>query len=357
MFVIDGGFSKAYQKETGIAGYTLIYNSHGMVLVSHEPLLYPRTEPLREEKDILSSTVALQYTQGQNPCEGYGYRGKSCRKVLQSWKSCFTHIRTVSLRSSNKTEIEQEKPLARENPVRAAFLLIFYFSLGKQGIFGQQPYLPDTRLPMPLQVIATAVPIYIEHLACGKKTGHQEAFHGMRVEFLCADTACRYLRGIKAHRADNGRKNSVWHARFSDIRGARGGNGFGEAKAYVAQKGAPQAVMQNPCQEIFHSLMGHCFFAALQEGNHLIMAEMTQEIQMHRQRCFSCRNDTGDFKNSRAADAEVRKLDFACIFRKDFAVSLHEDRAICTHALECLHEGGIGFYLHQRREQLGMVCP
>ncbi len=30
-------------------------------------------------------------------------------------------------------------------------------------------------------------------------------------------------------------------------------------------------------------------------------------------------------------------------FRKDFAVSLHEDRAICTHAFECLHEGGIGF--------------
>lgn len=62
LFVIDGGFSKAYQKETGIAGYTLIYNSHGMVLVSLS-LLFPRTEPLAEEKDILSSTVALQYTQ------------------------------------------------------------------------------------------------------------------------------------------------------------------------------------------------------------------------------------------------------------------------------------------------------
>ena len=35
---IDGGFSKAYQKTTGIAGYTLISNSHGFVLDSHEPL-------------------------------------------------------------------------------------------------------------------------------------------------------------------------------------------------------------------------------------------------------------------------------------------------------------------------------
>ncbi|SHI86065.1 fructose-1,6-bisphosphatase-3 [Dethiosulfatibacter aminovorans DSM 17477] len=37
MFVIDGGFSKAYQKTTGIAGYTLIFNSQAMILVSHEP--------------------------------------------------------------------------------------------------------------------------------------------------------------------------------------------------------------------------------------------------------------------------------------------------------------------------------
>ena len=34
---IDGGFSRAYQKETGIAGYTLVYNSYGLVLVAHEP--------------------------------------------------------------------------------------------------------------------------------------------------------------------------------------------------------------------------------------------------------------------------------------------------------------------------------
>lgn len=37
LVVIDGGFCKAYQKTTGIAGYTLIFNSHGMRLKSHQP--------------------------------------------------------------------------------------------------------------------------------------------------------------------------------------------------------------------------------------------------------------------------------------------------------------------------------
>ena len=64
LFVIDGGFSRAYQKETGIAGYTLIYNSHGLILVSHEP--FTSTEQaIKEESDILSSTVALQYSQSR----------------------------------------------------------------------------------------------------------------------------------------------------------------------------------------------------------------------------------------------------------------------------------------------------
>lgn len=62
LFVIDGGFAKAYQKVTGIAGYTLIYNSHGMVLVSHEPFV-SIDAVIDGEKDILSQTVALQYSQ------------------------------------------------------------------------------------------------------------------------------------------------------------------------------------------------------------------------------------------------------------------------------------------------------
>jgi fructose-1,6-bisphosphatase-3 len=37
LFLIDGGLSKAYQSKTGIAGYTLIYNSNHLALAEHKP--------------------------------------------------------------------------------------------------------------------------------------------------------------------------------------------------------------------------------------------------------------------------------------------------------------------------------
>ena len=59
VMVIDGGFSRAYQKETGIAGYTLIYNSYGLRIVAHEP--FESTEDaVRKENDIHSETVVVQ---------------------------------------------------------------------------------------------------------------------------------------------------------------------------------------------------------------------------------------------------------------------------------------------------------
>jgi len=60
IIVIDGGFSKAYQNKTGIAGYTLIYNSHSLQLVSHEA--FTSTEDaIVNEKDILSTTVVVEH--------------------------------------------------------------------------------------------------------------------------------------------------------------------------------------------------------------------------------------------------------------------------------------------------------
>jgi fructose-1,6-bisphosphatase-3 len=61
LLVIDGGFSKAYQKQTGIAGYTLIYNSHGLMLASHEPFT-TTARAIEEEIDILPSTIELERT-------------------------------------------------------------------------------------------------------------------------------------------------------------------------------------------------------------------------------------------------------------------------------------------------------
>lgn len=63
LFIIDGGFAKAYQSVTGIAGYTLIYNSKGLVLASHEPFS-STIEAVEQEKDIVSITRFLEQNGG-----------------------------------------------------------------------------------------------------------------------------------------------------------------------------------------------------------------------------------------------------------------------------------------------------
>ena len=60
LLVIDGGFSKAYQPETGIAGYTLVYHSHGLQLVQHDPF-ESRQKAIREGLDIKSTTFVIEF--------------------------------------------------------------------------------------------------------------------------------------------------------------------------------------------------------------------------------------------------------------------------------------------------------
>ncbi len=59
LLIIDGGFSKAYQSKTGIAGYTLIYNSYGLRLVSHEPF-ESAEDAIVNEKDIHSDSMVVE---------------------------------------------------------------------------------------------------------------------------------------------------------------------------------------------------------------------------------------------------------------------------------------------------------
>ena len=54
LLVIDGGLSRAYQSQTGIAGYTLIFNSHGLQLSEHDAFESVESA-IKEEKDIYSS--------------------------------------------------------------------------------------------------------------------------------------------------------------------------------------------------------------------------------------------------------------------------------------------------------------
>ncbi|MBQ8593152.1 MAG: fructose-1,6-bisphosphatase [Bacteroidaceae bacterium] len=62
LLVIDGGFSKAYQPETGIAGYTLVYHSRGMQLVQHEPFTSTQ-KAIEEGQDIKSTTFIVETNQ------------------------------------------------------------------------------------------------------------------------------------------------------------------------------------------------------------------------------------------------------------------------------------------------------
>lgn len=60
LIVIDGGFSRAYQSSTGIAGYTLIFNSQGIQLVQHEPFESAKAV-IERGSDIQSVTVIREF--------------------------------------------------------------------------------------------------------------------------------------------------------------------------------------------------------------------------------------------------------------------------------------------------------
>ncbi len=60
LLVIDGGMAKAYQEQTGIAGYTLLFNSHGLMLSAHEA--FESVErAIKDEKDIYSTLDNIDF--------------------------------------------------------------------------------------------------------------------------------------------------------------------------------------------------------------------------------------------------------------------------------------------------------
>jgi fructose-1,6-bisphosphatase III len=59
LMVIDGGFSKAYHNETGIAGYTLVYHSRGFQLVQHAPFT-SAADAIKKGTDIRSTTMIVE---------------------------------------------------------------------------------------------------------------------------------------------------------------------------------------------------------------------------------------------------------------------------------------------------------
>lgn len=84
LIVIDGGFSQAYHKTTGIAGYTLIYNSHGMRIKAHQP--FESVEKVLEENKDIESTSTMFETEKDRIMVGDTDEGKSIKEEIQMLK-------------------------------------------------------------------------------------------------------------------------------------------------------------------------------------------------------------------------------------------------------------------------------
>lgn len=95
-FVIDGGFSKPYQEKTGIAGYTLIYNSHGIQLVEHESF-ESREQAILSGSDIHNRTL-LQDFSGRRIRIKDTDKGKELLEQIASLEQLLQAYRNGSLR-------------------------------------------------------------------------------------------------------------------------------------------------------------------------------------------------------------------------------------------------------------------
>lgn len=91
LMVIDGGFSEAYHKETGIAGYTLVYHSRGFELVQHEPFM-STSEAIEHGSDIKSTTEIVEMSGRRllvsDTDQGRAIRQQICdlKKLLKAYR-------------------------------------------------------------------------------------------------------------------------------------------------------------------------------------------------------------------------------------------------------------------------------
>jgi fructose-1,6-bisphosphatase-3 len=95
-FVIDGGFSKPYQEKTGIAGYTLIYNSHGIQLVEHESF-ENREQAILSGSDIHSRTLLQDFT-GHRIRVKDTDKGKELQRYIDSLQQLLHAYHTGAIR-------------------------------------------------------------------------------------------------------------------------------------------------------------------------------------------------------------------------------------------------------------------
>ncbi len=100
VIVIDGGFSKAYRTRTGIAGYTLIFNSYGLTLTAHQPFESPETA-IREGRDMESNREAVQQMD-KRMLVGDTDVGEYMRKKIEDLKQLIDAYRSGQLAETDK---------------------------------------------------------------------------------------------------------------------------------------------------------------------------------------------------------------------------------------------------------------
>ncbi len=98
IIVIDGGLCTAYQKVTGIAGYTLIYNSYGLFLAAHEPFTSAE-EAVSKGNDIVSSQMAVYYS-SKRRLVGDTDNGRALRERIQELSSLLDAYRKGTIKET-----------------------------------------------------------------------------------------------------------------------------------------------------------------------------------------------------------------------------------------------------------------
>lgn len=98
LIVIDGGFCTAYHKTTGIAGYTLIFNSHGMRLKAHRPFT-SLEDALANSSDIHSDSSLIDEAK-KRMMVGDTDKGHEIRQQIENLKRLLSAYRTSSIKEN-----------------------------------------------------------------------------------------------------------------------------------------------------------------------------------------------------------------------------------------------------------------
>jgi len=102
LIVIDGGFCKAYQPTSGIAGYTLIYNSHSFRIVAHQPFC-GREKAIRDDSSISSTTEVFEHLETRQKIQSTDI-GREIEERITDLRALLDAFRDGAVKEDHKTK-------------------------------------------------------------------------------------------------------------------------------------------------------------------------------------------------------------------------------------------------------------